>query len=678
MDGIQDVKLNFDTSDAEHALSNFSKKLIKTFDEVNIDPLAQLDEDIKKAEDYIDELNEKLKGLKPIEFEANTDEVDAQVVKLEQEYAELVERNKALSAKMSFGGATRELEGDLAEVVDRMIEIEEELERLDALPKDHVFIPVEEQEEYAQLNAKIREQTELLEKLKKVKEDGGKVDKKNNAISKLGFGRILKYAFGIRSLYTVFSKLKSAAKEGLQSVSKFSPELKSSLDGISSSFNQMKAAAGAAVAPLINAVAPIISQLAQLFTNAANAVARFFAALTGKKTVIQATANQKAFNKQLKESNNQLADFDDLNVLDKGGGADDAASVAGQFEEVPIEESWLTRVGQWIRENLPLILTIAGAFAAFEIAPKFIKNLDKISKIFEIIKSKLKTLLGITLVVVGAWKFIEAFIEAWQNGISGDNVEQLLLSLTALAVGLGILFGPTIAAIGALVGGIALLVLGIREWIKTGEASKEVLAIILGGITAIGIALSILTGGWIPLLIAGIVALVTFIIARWNQIKEVLSTVWTWIKQKVINPVISGLNWFLQKIADIINFIIDMINSLQFDIPDWIPLIGGNHVGLNLQHVTATQIPLLATGAVLPPNKPFLAMLGDQKQGTNIEAPLDTIIDAMQQALANMNYSNNQEIVLNIDGSALARITVPNNLRELNRKGYNVKVLEKK
>ena len=86
----------------------------------------------------------------------------------------------------------------------------------------------------------------------------------------------------------------------------------------------------------------------------------------------------------------------------------------------------------------------------------------------------------------------------------------------------------------------------------------------------------------------------------------------------------------------------------------------------------------MASGGVLPPNKPFLAMLGDQKHGTNVEAPLDTIVDAMKTALASSGYSGSQDIVLNVDGAALARVTVPNNLKEMNRMGYNVKVLEGK
>ena len=45
------------------------------------------------------------------------------------------------------------------------------------------------------------------------------------------------------------------------------------------------------------------------------------------------------------------------------------------------------------------------------------------------------------------------------------------------------------------------------------------------------------------------------------------------------------------------------------------------------------QIPHLATGAVIPPRQEFLAVLGDQKKGTNIEAPLDTIKQANREVM---------------------------------------------
>ena len=52
--------------------------------------------------------------------------------------------------------------------------------------------------------------------------------------------------------------------------------------------------------------------------------------------------------------------------------------------------------------------------------------------------------------------------------------------------------------------------------------------------------------------------------------------------------------------------------------------------------LSKTPIPALAKGAVIPANKEFLAVLGDQKHGTNVEAPLDTIRQASEEAVLNV------------------------------------------
>ena len=53
-----------------------------------------------------------------------------------------------------------------------------------------------------------------------------------------------------------------------------------------------------------------------------------------------------------------------------------------------------------------------------------------------------------------------------------------------------------------------------------------------------------------------------------------------------------------------------------------------------LGYAASVPVPALAQGAVIPPNRQFLAMLGDQRSGTNIEAPLDTIRQALAETLA--------------------------------------------
>ena len=66
------------------------------------------------------------------------------------------------------------------------------------------------------------------------------------------------------------------------------------------------------------------------------------------------------------------------------------------------------------------------------------------------------------------------------------------------------------------------------------------------------------------------------------------------------------------------------------------------------------SISWLAKGAVLPPNQPFLAMLGDQKSGTNVEAPLDTIKQAVSEVIG--NGGGREPIIIQLDGKPVAQV----------------------
>ena len=115
-------------------------------------------------------------------------------------------------------------------------------------------------------------------------------------------------------------------------------------------------------------------------------------------------------------------------------------------------------------------------------------------------------------------------------------------------------------------------------------------------------------------------------------LSEIWDNIWGIIKG-VINTIIGGINGMVSAVENAINFIIDAINPLSWEIPDWVPLVGGETFGFDIPHVSFWKIPELAEGAVIPPNNPFLAVLGDQSSGTNIEAPLDTIKQALQEAM---------------------------------------------
>lgn len=90
---------------------------------------------------------------------------------------------------------------------------------------------------------------------------------------------------------------------------------------------------------------------------------------------------------------------------------------------------------------------------------------------------------------------------------------------------------------------------------------------------------------------------------------------------------VSGL---IKTVINGINKLINKINSFGFNLPE---VLGGGRIGFNIPKLS---VPALAQGAVLPANSPFLAVLGDQKKGTNIEAPAELIkqmaLEAIQES----------------------------------------------
>lgn len=147
----------------------------------------------------------------------------------------------------------------------------------------------------------------------------------------------------------------------------------------------------------------------------------------------------------------------------------------------------------------------------------------------------------------------------------------------------------------------------------------------------------------------------------WQVVGDTVKNVWTGIKQFIkdtVNGIIGIINGMVSAAVEGINATIRAINSISFDIPDWIPGFGGKSLHLNIPTISAPQIPYLAQGAVLPPNKPFLAMVGDQTNGTNVEAPLETIKQALAEVMAE---TGDREIVIRFAGSLaeLVRILKP-------------------
>ena len=126
-----------------------------------------------------------------------------------------------------------------------------------------------------------------------------------------------------------------------------------------------------------------------------------------------------------------------------------------------------------------------------------------------------------------------------------------------------------------------------------------------------------------------------------NIFKGIINGIIT-IFEGMINFIVNGINVFVGGLDIVVSAVGSIFGA------DW-----------GVPKIPTVSIPRLAQGAVIPPNREFLAVLGDQKHGTNIEAPLDTIKQAVAEVLAQANigggYNGRIEVPVIIDGREIAR-----------------------
>lgn len=535
---------------------------------------------------------------------------------------------------------------------------------------------------------------------------------------------------------------------------------------------RLKAAFLTLAQPILQVVIPVFVKLVNILTQVVTAIAKFFGMLSGKSWASQKSAAQGLNEEQkalegvgsaAEDASKSMASFDEINQLTDnsasaaGGGAGGAASteIAPDFSNLDMAEDKL-------HDILGLVGAIAAGLLAWKIASLFTNDLSKIW--------------GIALAVAGAFALVYFWLDAWNNGIDLQNFLGMLAGLAALAVGLAIAFGPIAAGIALVVGGLAMLVVGIKDVIENGFNLVNTLTII-AGLLAAGIGISLLTGSWIPLLIAGflaaLVALVSFtghgeeliqglkniidgfgkffkgvftgdmklavegikqiwegMKQSWNAIVNSIKDAWnmfiTWLQSKspllasifqtygkyvsdvyknikdilkgvidfivgvftgdwtkawegvteifkgIWNNIVAIIEAAINFIIDGVNLLISALNTIHVEIPDWVPIIGGKSFGISIPLVSQVALPRLAEGAVIPPNREFMAVLGDQKSGTNIETPLETMVQAFKRAMNESGGGRSQTIILQLNGREFARAVYKANNDETQRVGMKL------
>lgn len=477
---------------------------------------------------------------------------------------------------------------------------------------------------------------------------------------------------------------------------------------MSTSLAQIRGNLISAFAPIYNYILPAIRTLLAWLAKLTAVVSVFINSLFGK-TASQADASAKALYNQAsateatgdaaEKAKKQLSGLDEMNRWESndssGGGGGGSSGAAPKFDlSDQVDTGKIGKIAAVVRELSPYVAAVAAGFAAWKIGKKFLGNLSKAKQL--------------ALAVAGAVLMAINVVDMFKNGINFDNLTGYIIGAAAAVTGLGLAFGVLGGAITAIVAGLVLLGVAIRDVIKNGFNNKNLTAITVALLT-IGGAIAIITGAWIPLLIAAIAAVVVWIVAKWTSIKEwvnktissidaafeqhlanveagaaavvdwviekwtavkdwfsglwekvssgavaawdgiksafksvpewfqskfrdawqkvkdVFSTggrIWSGIKEgiestfrTVVNAIIRGMNTIIAVPFNRINFMLNTIRNAHFlGISPFQNLWGVNPLPV-------PQIPMLARGAVIPANRQFLAVLGDQRNGNNLEAP---------------------------------------------------------
>ena len=149
------------------------------------------------------------------------------------------------------------------------------------------------------------------------------------------------------------------------------------------------------------------------------------------------------------------------------------------------------------------------------------------------------------------------------------------------------------------------------------------------------------------------------VIGIWNTVTNSIRNAFTNAfnaVSRVVRTIFNGISSVIQSVLNgIINGINNFLSGFNAVVSSAAKITGSSWGGVSL--IPNVSLPRLAKGAVIPPNKEFLAVLGDQSSGTNIEAPLDTIKQALAEVMAtNGGAQDTGDIVINIDGNEIFRV----------------------
>ncbi len=532
--------------------------------------------------------------------------------------------------------------------------------------------------------------TESAKKLFKVVNDGSK---KSNGLLATMSSRLKGIALSLLVFNWItkgFNAMVQAMKAGFQNLAQYSSDYNKAMSELKSEAAQLKNGLAASLEPIVTTMIPYLSRMISWLNRTIETMGQFLAAMQGKSVYTrakkQAIDYAKSLNNVSKAAKGALASFDQLNVLNSKEESGDTGGEkvgADAFEEASINPeiyTTLEKVKEVMKIIKPLAIAIGVALLAWKIA-SFLSGLG-------VAATAVSTIYSIILAIAGMVMVVASYFNMWQDDVDWEGIIGYVAGLTLAVTGLYKLFGPTAAGIAMIVAGVAGFALALKDMTENGMNAQNMtlllistVGILAGVFMAFGSTAAVVVGGIMAAIsaIAAMVAMAGNGKEAINALRSVCSNFAQFFKkifagdiegaldslknagkdlanvlvitvESIINCIIKGLNW-----------LIDKINSISFDVPDWVPGIGGSKLSPNISRINEVNLPRLAEGAVIQGGKPFVAILGDQRAGqTNIETPLATMVDAFKQAMSESgkDMGGNYTFVAQLDGRTILKETV--------------------
>jgi hypothetical protein len=380
-------------------------------------------------------------------------------------------------------------------------------------------------------------------------------------------------------------------------------------------------------------LAPILEKISTLVIKAVKYLNVFIRALTGVDLLARAISkSMDKMNKTAGKSSKTLAGFDELtNIGDTGTSGIDTSWVDA-FKDIPIDptlEEKLTSLGKkirdiwdtyfapffsWMKDNwdglgkwvglvigiiiISLALLSGSWFLAFGLIVAFVIIFwDEIKAIFK---------LGVDIIwgiIISVWEMVKGLFELAVSIIRG---------VVSVIVGI---FTTGVELIKGVFGSITSTIKGVVDGFKT----------IFNGI--ITFITGVFTGNWKK---------------AWQGVKDIfkgiMDTLWSVVKFP-LNLIIDGFN-----------ALISGINKIKFNVPDWVPLIGGKKWGFNIgkipklevgtNYVASDGLAFLHKGEAVIPKKfnapEFFGKVGND----DILNKLDKLIETVEEKDMNAYISS--------------------------------------